>query len=590
MGPRWHFMRETRQCSQRSHRQVSAWADARGPPGVGSGRQAPCLEKSGTDAGNKAPGWSFLRADHVFRLSKGSGVDRASAFRSVISLRHLLTLPTTLLTRLLIGHVTPVLIVTVALVVTMMSLLRITHVLRDISDMELSSLHRESALHRASWSLDVTMRRHERACRVAPAGEPARTEIVQQRQALEQALRSTPEASDTMRGVARGWLDAAARALGGDICSELNRLELQTERAQLDDRMTELWASRLNELHSGLEEKDQAAQLMGARAVLAGAALSGGSVLLAMFLARRMARSVNVPLRRLAKTARLVGRGRFDTEIEVKGPAEIVALAEELARMQRQLAELETLKQGFLASVSHELRTPLSKIREALALLSDGVVGELDDQQLRVVRIARVACEREIRMVTTLLDLSRLRTGSHLRLRDAVSVDSVIEAAITDESEEARSRSVRVVFDVDPPPAMARLDPVLLERALANLVRNAVSVSRNDGHVLVQRRCVSRPGYGGRWARVRVVDEGPGVPEEIRETVFQAFVTQAVSSSPKALGVGLGLALAREVARAHGGDLMLEETTSGATFELWLPLEAPRAEGAPPMQLAELSL
>ncbi|HTV24711.1 MAG TPA: HAMP domain-containing protein, partial [Polyangiaceae bacterium] len=311
--------------------------------------------------------------------------------------RRILALPTTLFTRLLIGHMTPVAIVTVALLMTMTSLLRLTSVLRDISDMELSSLHRESALHRASWTLDVTMRRHERSCRVKEVGDAARAGITQQREALERALASTPDASLAMQGVARGWLAASALALDGDVCQELNRLDLQTERAQLDDRMTELWGQRLSELHAGLEEKELAAQRLGKRAVWASAALSGGSVLLAMFLARRMARSVNVPLRRLARAALEVGRGRFDAEIEVKGPAEIVALAEELSRMQRQLAELETLKQGFLASVSHELRTPLSKIREALALLRDGVVGPLDEQQLRVVQIARVACEREIR-------------------------------------------------------------------------------------------------------------------------------------------------------------------------------------------------
>jgi two-component system sensor histidine kinase GlrK len=501
--------------------------------------------------------------------------------------RQLLALPTTLLTRLLIGHVTPVLVVTVALAMTMTSLLRITHVLRGISEIELASLHRESALHRASWSLDVTMRRHERACRVSNASGAARDDISRQRQALERALESTPDASDGMQGVARGWLEAAGRALDGDVCSTLNEVELQTDRAQLDDRMTDLWARRLNELHSGLEEKEEAAQRMGGRAVLAGAVLSGGSALLAMFLARRMARSVNVPLRRLAKAARLVGRGRFDAEIEVKGPAEIVALAEELSRMQRQLAELETLKQGFLASVSHELRTPLSKIRAALALLEDGVVGTLDEQQLRVVRIARVACEREIRMVTTLLDLSRLRTGNPLRLREDVSLDSVVEAAITEEAEEARQRAVQVVLDVEAPSPVSELDPVLLERAMANLVRNAIAVSPANGRVLVQRRTLRRPGHAGLWARVRVVDEGPGVPEEIRETVFQAFVTKAVSSSPKALGVGLGLALAREVARAHRGDLLLNETSHGATFELWLPIGAEQPKDHSFMQEAE---
>ena len=506
---------------------------------------------------------------------------------TVTRYRRLLALPTTLFTRLLIGHMTPVSIVTIALLMTMTSLLRITSVLRDISDMELSSLHRESALHRASWALDVTMRRHERSCRVQDVSDAAREGIAQQRQALERALSTTPDASLAMQGVARGWLAASAQALAGEVCFELNRLDLQTERAQLDDRMTELWGRRLNELHSGLEEKELAAQRLGMRAVWASAALSGGSVLLAMFLARRMARSVNVPLRRLAKAALEVGRGRFDAEIEVKGPAEIVALAEELSRMQRQLAELETLKQGFLASVSHELRTPLSKIREALALLRDGVVGPLDEQQLRVVQIARVACEREIRMVTTLLDLSRLRTGNPLRLRDDVSVDSVIESAVTEESEEAKGRSVRVVFDAEAAAPLGRFDPVLLERALANLLRNAISVSPSGGQVTVQRRTLGRPGFGGSWACVRVSDEGPGVPAEIRETVFQAFVTQAVTRSPKAIGVGLGLALAREVARAHGGELALEDTNAGATFELWLPLQPREAAGGLVIQPVE---
>lgn len=492
--------------------------------------------------------------------------------------RQFLSLPTTLLTRLLIGHITPVLILTLALAMMMTSLFGITRVLRSISETELTALHRESALHRASWSLDVTMRRHERSCRVEDVGVEARLAIESHRQALGSMLEASPEASPGIRAVARGWLAAAAATLEGAVCSALNRPDLQAERALLDDRTTELWAERLNELHSAIEEKDEAAQRMGARAVAVGALLSMGSAFLAMYLARRMARSVNVPLRRLAKTARLVGRGRFDTAIEVSGPAEIVALAEELSRMQTQLAELETLKQGFLASVSHELRTPLSKIREALALLKDGVVGELDQRQLRVVHIARVACEREIRMVTTLLDLSRLRSGNPLRRLEDVSLDAVIEAALTEEADEARSRKVVVQLDATGRSPTGSFDPVLIERALANLVRNAIAVSPEGAQVLVERRELSKPDSPGSWARVRVEDQGPGVPEDIRDTVFQAFVTRAVPTSPKALGVGLGLALAREVARAHGGDLVLNDTDLGASFDLWLPVTAPGAD------------
>jgi len=224
-----------------------------------------------------------------------------------------------------------------------------------------------------------------------------------------------------------------------------------------------------------------------------------------------------------------------------------------------------------VASVSHELRTPLTKIRQALALLRDGVVGELSSEQQRVVRIANVACEREIRMVTTMLDLSRLRAGNPVQLRAGCSIDEIIEAAIGDEQPEAAARSVEIRVEWVGASKPCRVDPVLLERALANLIRNAVAVS-SPGQLVTVRRAP-----GGTPERpeivISVIDRGPGVPADIRSTVFDAFVTHAVPRSPKALGVGLGLALSREIASAHGGDLRLDETAEvGATFHLVLPV------------------
>lgn len=176
-------------------------------------------------------------------------------------------------------------------------------------------------------------------------------------------------------------------------------------------------------------------------------------------------------------------------------------------------------------------------------------------------------------MVTTLLDLSRLRTGSQLRFKDAVSINAVLETAAEDEAEEAQARNVSIVleFAFDLPPR--RLDPVLLERAIANLIRNAVSVSPSGYAVRLATEKTERHGFPGDWVRVTVADEGPGVPKDIRDTVFNAFVTSSVPQSPKAIGVGLGLALAREVALAHGGDLELDtQAETGATFHLWLPI------------------
>lgn len=492
-------------------------------------------------------------------------------------LKELLVLPSTLVTRLLLGHIAPVLIVTLALGMTLASLLRMTSVLKTISEIELSALHKESALHRASWSLDVTLRRYERACHIDDPSAVTRDDIQQRTTELRDTLQATTSAGPLMHELAEEWLAVAEEVLSGkDVCAELHLASRQQRRAQLDERMTDLWANRLTELHTSLEEKEEQARRIGVRSTTAGTILSLFSFILSLSLARRMARSVNVPLARLAKTAQLVGRGEFTTRVEVDGPAEIVALADEIDRMQTRLAELDNLKQSFLASVSHELRTPLSKIREALALLADGAVGPLDSRQMRVIQIARIACEREIRMVTTLLDLSRLRTGSPLLLTDGVAVDSVVETASSDERSDAVTKDVRVTVETIGESPLCRLDPVLLERAIANLVRNAVSVTPTGGSVRVRRETTSRPGHAGTWVRISVSDDGPGVPEEIRDTVFDAFVTRSVPRSPKAIGIGLGLALAHEVARAHRGDLVLDDPTEGgATFLLWLPLDPP---------------
>jgi two-component system, NtrC family, sensor histidine kinase GlrK len=487
-----------------------------------------------------------------------------------------------LFTHLVISHSTPVIVVTLALALMLAALVRISMVLATLNDAELSVLQEEGHLHRAAWALDVAMRHGQADCanavaaaEVGPRIEPA---VAQLRTAVERA------AAGAMRDVAEGYLDTASEIFKANACEGLLGTPLQARRAQLDEQLTDLWVARLDELHAAVAQKDENARSMAVSATWMGIPLAAFSFVLAMLIARRMARIVNLPLAGLAAMAKRVGEGDFRTSVQVEGPAEILALAEELERMRFQLQQLDSLKQGFLASVSHELRTPLSKIREALALLEDGAVGESDPRQMRVIRIARAACESEIRMVTTLLDLSRLRSGSPIRIRDGASLDRVLHTALGDEEAEATARGVELELVTAGGPSTGRLDPVLVERAVANLVRNAVSVSKNGQKVRVERFLESRHGdREERWARVVVSDQGPGVPEEIRHKVFDAFVTHAVSASGKAVGVGLGLALAREVAQAHGGDLELIDVPGrGATFQMWLPMDADEAAASHP--------
>lgn len=487
-----------------------------------------------------------------------------------------------LFTHLLISHSAPVLVVSLALAVSLTALVRLSFLLTTLSDTELVTLRDEGTLHRTAWSLDVAMRHGYAACAAGSSTAVTTQQIQQRTNALATLLRSTPPGA--MRDLAARYVAAAHEILSSNVCDRLTTAQLQSLRDQLDQQLTNLWVDRLGELHSAVAAKEDRARDIAVAATWTGLPLALASFLIAMLVARRMARLINQPLATLAEMAKRVGHGDFRTSVPVHGPAEIVALAGELERMRAQLQQVDGLKQGFLASVSHELRTPLSKIREALALLEDGAVGGVDARQQRVIQIARSACEREIRLVTTLLDLSRLRAGSPLRFKEGTSIDGVLQSALDDEMSEATARGVQCVVRTHGEAVACRLDPVLLERAVANLIRNAVAVSSPGQTVQLERFVESaRQERLGRWIRMTVSDQGPGVPSSIRDQVFNPFVTCTVSGSSKTPGVGLGLALAREVALAHGGDLeLITSEATGTTFQMWLPIEEPRRTQHPP--------
>jgi two-component system sensor histidine kinase GlrK len=489
--------------------------------------------------------------------------------------------------RLLLTQMLPLLIVLMAAAAVLASTMRVTSALGELRDGELNALRSEAALHRAGWAVDVAMRHAAHACRADDeAGSEA--ELVRARAGeLRDVLGRTARADAVLRRVSRSYVELASRIDPTRPC--IASVELDRRRAELDEQLTNAWVGRMARLHDAVIERDD-----DARSV-AGAALGGGVVLvvaalaIALVVSLAFARSVSQPLERLTLTARRLGQGAFDAPIEsAGGPTELVEFGRELESMRRRLAELDSLKQQFVASVSHEMRTPLSKMREALALLADGAAGELGPRQQRVVKIARVACERQIRTVTSMLDLSRLRAGSPLRMREKASLDGAIRAAIDEEQADAATAGVSVELTLEGEHnVLARIDDVLVERAVANLVRNAVAVSSRGQAVVVTRTLFDHgPGdAAGRWARLAVKDDGPGVPPELEQSIFEPFVSHDVAGSPKTLGVGLGLALASEVARAHGGCLEIVRPERGAQFELWIPLSGPR-ESVPPEQLA----
>jgi two-component system sensor histidine kinase GlrK len=472
------------------------------------------------------------------------------------------------------------------------ALVRMNGLIDQVRERYLGAIDEDEALHRAGWAIELAIRHGIDACESGtPDAEVASRIDVRLANLRQVSARVGELGAKPIRDAVQGYDKLASRIIAHDTCDVLRSSASRRERTDLDEDLTNAWISRLFELHKNVYLTGEEARRTGAKAIIAGAVVGLLSLFVAALLAQRTARSVTRPLADLARTARRVGEGDFSPAPLARGPFEVEALSREIDRMRARLAELDALKQGFIASVSHELRTPLTKLREGLSLLGDGTTGPLSDRQARVVAIAQLACEREIRIVTALLDLSRLRAGSPLKIEPGGSLDDALHQAVGEERSDAERRGVRIEVDVPGEAPTAALDGPMVERAIANLLRNAVSVS-SEGQTVYVDRVVLDHGPGrrpGTWARIRVRDHGPGISEEMRATLFKPFVTYSVREHPEQVGIGLGLALAREVAQAHGGDVeLLAVTGKGAAFALWIPVpRISRFSLAPPGATAE---
>lgn len=480
-----------------------------------------------------------------------------------------------LLTRLALSQLAPLGLIGAALLVTVGSVLRLTENVGELRA-DLETMHQEHELHRAAWMLDVALRQADEQCERGEDPNELTRHISERTTALDAVLKQATASRPSLRDAAEKYRNFAIKKQRTGLCRQVPGLAALREELKLDEELTDAWLLETQALQESMVTKEQEARRLSVRATQASVITSLLAALAVVLAARAIARSVTEPLHELATAAKHIGQGDFSREIAASGPSEVSALVIELDGMRQQLARLDQLKQSFLASISHELRTPLTKLREALALLEDGAAGPLTERQKRVVKIAQGACEREIRMVSTLLELSRLRAGTPLHVETGIVLERVIQAAIEYERDGAQERAVRVEVERRGELPVMSMDGALLERAVANLIRNAVSFSPKGEmvQVFLELRATNASGNTGPWVRVCVQDKGPGVSETLRAQLFTPFVSHGNPGGGRPAGVGLGLALSREIARAHGGDLTLDDSSLGASFSIWLPPNA----------------
>jgi two-component system sensor histidine kinase KdpD len=230
----------------------------------------------------------------------------------------------------------------------------------------------------------------------------------------------------------------------------------------------------------------------------------------------------------------------------------------EQAAEARRLAEGNRIRTALLAAVSHDLRTPLAGIKASVSSLRTEDVQWSAEDEAELLAGIEEGADRLDHLIGNLLDMSRLQTGTVVPLVREFDLDEVVPMALRG----VPDGTVRLDVPEDLP--MVEGDPGLLERALANVVENAVKYQGGgrslDGRVLLSGSVLRLAGEPDRL-ELRVADHGPGIPDEAKEKVFEPF--QRYGDAPRGAGVGLGLAVARGFVESMGGSLTAEDTPGG---------------------------
>ena len=229
------------------------------------------------------------------------------------------------------------------------------------------------------------------------------------------------------------------------------------------------------------------------------------------------------------------------------------------------IRQLENTRREFVANVSHELRTPLSLIKGYVETLLDGAMTD-PELTAKFLRTIERHSNRLTNLIEDLLTISRLESGQITLQLKTIPLRPFASSLMAEMQSRAQERGTALVNEI-PEQLHGRADPDRLEQVFVNLVENAIKYGRAKGRVVVKGRAVN--GH----VELCVADDGPGIPLEARERVFERFYRVDRARSRESGGTGLGLAIVKHIVQSHGGKVWLEsEPGNGAQFYFTLPV------------------
>jgi two-component system sensor histidine kinase BaeS len=280
-------------------------------------------------------------------------------------------------------------------------------------------------------------------------------------------------------------------------------------------------------------------------------------VVLVVFGLRRLVRATAIPVGDLVEAAGRLEAGEVGAQVDERGPAEVRALARAFNSMSARLAETDAQRRRLLSDVSHELRTPLTVIQGNLEAIIDGVYPADDAHLAPILEEARLLG----RLVDDLRTLASAEAGALSLERESIDLAQLARDIVAGFRAQADAAGVALMLEA-PGPTRAEADPERLRQVLANLIANALRATPRGGTISV---AVGPEPSGG--AAIAVTDTGAGMDRAELERIFERFYRSAESR-----GSGLGLPIAREIIRAHGGSIeATSQPGAGTTMRVRLP-------------------
>ena len=304
---------------------------------------------------------------------------------------------------------------------------------------------------------------------------------------------------------------------------------------------------------------------MGVRASNRAVIITAVSLLFGLVLSIVATRGITIPLKAMKRQTKEIAAGDLDGHLRIDSPPEIAELAASFNFMRQRLKEVDTLKSDFVALMSHELRTPLTSIKEGTNMLLEGLGGELTEKQGRLMGIIAEESNRLIKLVSSLLDLTKMEAGMLAYHFAPADPPRLIQQCMTEILPLAESKQITIQEDIGDIPAV-RLDTERILQVLRNLVGNAVKFTPEGGRITVAVRAQEN------GIEITVSDSGPGIPAGHVERIFGRFQQLPSETNGGIKGTGLGLAIVKHIIQAHGGKVWVEsEAGQGSTFFVFLP-------------------